>query len=773
MSFSGRVDEMDELGARLRRREVVLLTGPPGIGKSALAERIGPSCWVDLGGAHTSGEALGRLARALDCPVETGAAVRAAAASQPWIVFDGAEDAAPGAAVDAVRGVCGALITSRRRLDLDATHLELGPLGVDDGVALLLARVGVRRARELDPAGLRALVGALDGVPLALELIASRLRLHGPAELLGRWSDGLGPLLEGVRAARRGCSVEAARVLDLAALHPGPFDVARLAALAGAPVDDAVLELLDASLIHPLPGVHPRFRVLGPVRAALEPGDRAAGIARLAEVVLPAAEAQVPRLEVDREAARLLGAEAPVLEALLEHTDPAVRLRAALVLGAREQRTGPLRATLERDARVGTEGPPDLRVAWALAVAMAASHLGEPDLAEDALARVAPLLSEGDRARWQAQRAVVWVRSGRTEEGLAEAASVASTSDPIVVLRVGLARFYAGALEGAVGPLRWAFDHAESPYRRAQAGVGLTAALRDLGEPPDLLAAELARIGDHDLPWMAPRVAFVRGVVAADRGDLAAARRALGEAASGLTALGEPADGAIGLAWGLGLLDGEAGPELPDSSLGRAWRAVSLAAEGQRDAALELGLPALDAVGGSSASELGALLAVGLGPGPAAARVLDGRAPHRLITLARDVLAGGDAAFAPRVEDRLLAALARRTPSRVVVAGDGAWFVGPDGARVDIAGRRVLSRVLGCLAEASGPLSVDAICARVWPGEHLVGESGTRRVHVAISTLRGLGLRAAIHTVTQPDGTTGWELVAPRAPAQTATGGRP
>ncbi len=70
--------------------------------------------------------------------------------------------------------------------------------------------------------------------------------------------------------------------------------------------------------------------------------------------------------------------------------------------------------------------------------------------------------------------------------------------------------------------------------------------------------------------------------------------------------------------------------------------------------------------------------------------------------------------------------------------------------------------MLGALAAAPGALGVDAICAEVWPGERLVGDSGTRRVHVAISTLRALGLRSVLHTVTRSDGSTAWELVAAR-----------
>jgi hypothetical protein len=66
------------------------------------------------------------------------------------------------------------------------------------------------------------------------------------------------------------------------------------------------------------------------------------------------------------------------------------------------------------------------------------------------------------------------------------------------------------------------------------------------------------------------------------------------------------------------------------------------------------------------------------------------------------------------------------------------------------------------LAIADGALTVGQLCERVWPGERLVDGSGTRRVHVAISSLRGLGLRGAIVTKTLADGETAWQLVADR-----------
>ena len=111
----------------------------------------------------------------------------------------------------------------------------------------------------------------------------------------------------------------------------------------------------------------------------------------------------------------------------------------------------------------------------------------------------------------------------------------------------------------------------------------------------------------------------------------------------------------------------------------------------------------------------------------------------------------------PRLEHRVLAALADAVRPSVRIRRDGGAF-SLAGEQVDIARRRVLRRVLEALVTSPEPLDVHGVCERVWPGESLVGDSGTRRVHVAISTLRGLGLRDAILTVTDSAGTTRWAL---------------
>ncbi len=93
---------------------------------------------------------------------------------------------------------------------------------------------------------------------------------------------------------------------------------------------------------------------------------------------------------------------------------------------------------------------------------------------------------------------------------------------------------------------------------------------------------------------------------------------------------------------------------------------------------------------------------------------------------------------------------------RTLVRPDRGAFAAPDGTQIDL-GRR---RVLAALAQSDTPPGVTALCEGAWPGDNRVGDSGTRRVRVAISTLRGMGLWPAIATVSHADGSTAWKLTA-------------
>ena len=87
---------------------------------------------------------------------------------------------------------------------------------------------------------------------------------------------------------------------------------------------------------------------------------------------------------------------------------------------------------------------------------------------------------------------------------------------------------------------------------------------------------------------------------------------------------------------------------------------------------------------------------------------------------------------------------------------DAAVLVAPDGGRHELGTRRSLWRILLAFVDrqhGGGSLDLAALVTAGWPGERLAGDSGASRVYVALSSLRKLGLDAAID---RHDG--GWRL---------------
>lgn len=90
--------------------------------------------------------------------------------------------------------------------------------------------------------------------------------------------------------------------------------------------------------------------------------------------------------------------------------------------------------------------------------------------------------------------------------------------------------------------------------------------------------------------------------------------------------------------------------------------------------------------------------------------------------------------------------LSSRDEARVAlrVERTGLWFEVAGGERVDLENRRALPRLLAALVEARearSSLTVPDLVERGWPGERILEEAGINRVHVALTTMRKLGLR--------------------------------
>ncbi len=238
--FIGREREVADIGALVCRQDVplVTLTGPGGIGKTRLALQIAREVgnrftdgvvFVDLSPVRDSTLVLPTIAAALgarDTGTRSLAEVLATSLGhrQLLLILDNLEQvvsAGPGIAgmLSACPGVT-VLATSRVVLRLSGEHVvQISPLRLPDvadrpslgeqaqseAVTLL-----VDRARAVDPnftlteantETVTAIVRRLDGVPLAIELAAARIRAFSPTTLLARLDRRLPMLTCGMRDA--------------------------------------------------------------------------------------------------------------------------------------------------------------------------------------------------------------------------------------------------------------------------------------------------------------------------------------------------------------------------------------------------------------------------------------------------------------------------------------------------------------------------------------------------------------------------------------------
>jgi DNA-binding winged helix-turn-helix (wHTH) protein/tetratricopeptide (TPR) repeat protein len=260
----GRDDALLTLQGLLARPGVVLLTGPGGVGKSslllaALARRNMVFVALDSVEPGAIEEAVERCLPPSDAPLGSRLATLDAT-----LVLDDAEHLAATLPdiVGRWRTRCPGLtlaITSRIDLDLPARRMEVAPLEPADTMQLLRRTSGDRLT---DPAILAELAAAVDGLPLAAELIApwslvlpkddlivradelvSRTngRARSMADVVRRSVDLLPPE---VRTTLTACScfTGAFEAAELEQVHPDPDGL------------DHLLALRSASLVAAAPG---------------------------------------------------------------------------------------------------------------------------------------------------------------------------------------------------------------------------------------------------------------------------------------------------------------------------------------------------------------------------------------------------------------------------------------------------------------------------------------------------------------------------------------
>ncbi|MFC8718486.1 ATP-binding protein [Kitasatospora sp. NPDC057198] len=232
-SFVGRAAELDALAALVGRARLVTVTGPGGVGKSRLALRAA----ARLAGGFPDGAHLAEVAPVQD-PLLLGHAVLEAlrltdhtarppldvlveqlADREALLVLDGCEHLVDACAelVDALlRAAPGLRVvaTSRQSLRAAGEHLlPLAPLpyepsgGRAEAEAVLLfadRAAAVLPGFRLEPGnrdGVALLCRRLDGIPLALELAAGRLRALSVEQLAARLEDRFRLLTGGDRTA--------------------------------------------------------------------------------------------------------------------------------------------------------------------------------------------------------------------------------------------------------------------------------------------------------------------------------------------------------------------------------------------------------------------------------------------------------------------------------------------------------------------------------------------------------------------------------------------
>ncbi len=283
----GRDREFVEVVDRLSAGQFLTLTGPGGVGKTRLATEIlrqnrGRSEFFDLSPCRSRTDLLARVAEGVGVSLHQdelasiqclGRAFRVMGPAM--VVFDNFEqltadgsdilkiwrDMAPALAI---------LVTSRERVGLSGEVVfEVGPLSRDASARLFRERalasgVALEALKEGD---ITALCERLDGLPLAIELAAARVRTLGTARMADPTQGLLGLLTRRFRdAPDRQATLRGAldwswgllspieqRGLALCSLFSGGFSLGELEAVSDDPGMEAVLEeLVDQSLVRVL-----------------------------------------------------------------------------------------------------------------------------------------------------------------------------------------------------------------------------------------------------------------------------------------------------------------------------------------------------------------------------------------------------------------------------------------------------------------------------------------------------------------------------------------
>ena len=227
-SFVGREAEMTQVHALLAGRRLVTLTGAGGVGKTRLAVEVAArvpaefpgGVWlVELAPLADASLIPVTVARALGLPDAPGRSAIAAVTGfigprRTLIVLDNCEHLLDGCAqlIEDLLRACPALVvlaTSREPICAAGEATWLVPSLPLDGAAIdLFADRGLRVRRDFaitpeNHDAVTEICRRLDGIPLAIELAAARLRAFSPDEIVAGLHDRFRLLTGGARTAAR------------------------------------------------------------------------------------------------------------------------------------------------------------------------------------------------------------------------------------------------------------------------------------------------------------------------------------------------------------------------------------------------------------------------------------------------------------------------------------------------------------------------------------------------------------------------------------------
>ncbi|MGD0593576.1 MAG: BTAD domain-containing putative transcriptional regulator [Acidimicrobiales bacterium] len=318
-SFISRPTEAAELASLLRQPGLVTLTGAGGTGKTRLALRAArnaePECegvwFCELASLDDPSQLWPELASAIGCADQAGVELaetvtRRLAEGTHLVLLDNCEHLLDAAAALVLRLLRSApnlrvLATSRSPLGVEGEVVDRIPsmsvpgdvTGPEGLLAFESVRLFVERAKsqqaafsldESTAAAVAAVCARLDGIPLALELAAARLRTMSVADIERRLDDRFRLLTSGVRSAPARQQTLRSLIdwsydlldererdtLGRLSVFPAGFDLAAAEAVAAGeqpPALDVIASLVDKSLVQAdMTGVTARYRLLETVR---------------------------------------------------------------------------------------------------------------------------------------------------------------------------------------------------------------------------------------------------------------------------------------------------------------------------------------------------------------------------------------------------------------------------------------------------------------------------------------------------------------------------